>query len=143
MKRMKLALSLLVVLTLGVGTVGFLQRPDLAGQLSGGVSITPGTRANSAVTGSWVDIGRATSVAMIIVEGITEAASYVVVQDSTAGSAVATRDSVVLTDDSTASYIDFNYRNAGRWVRALQRASGAAGDSNTTAVVFVGTARAR
>ena len=132
------SLGLVVVL---LGLVGFVtQRSDLASMLDGTATLAlSGGRANSASTGTMVDMASYSGTAVQVLVGqsdLTSGVIYMVIQDSSAGAAAVTVDSFAL-DSTDNKYYDFNYRGSRRWIRALQRASGSAADTVGSAAIVV------
>jgi hypothetical protein len=143
MKR-RLTYLLAVALPVAFLAFGLAQRRDLASELRGTVALGPNIRANSAVTGSAVDIANLHAVALVVtfdpvVDGDTSSSPfYVVLQDS--GTAWAAYDSV-LVDSAAAGYKDLSYIGANRYLRVIQRATGAVTDSMATAATIIGIGR--
>src|SRR3990172_13310289 len=89
------SLGLVVVL---LGLVGFVtQRSDLASMLDGTATLAlSGGRANSASTGTMVDMASYSGTAVQVLVGqsdLTSGVIYMVIQDSSAGAAAVTVDS--------------------------------------------------
>lgn len=143
MKKRIAFIAVLALLTVGFGWA--LQRPDLASNLTGSIALQPAFYANSATTGTWVDIANYNGVAFIVQKGLVQNTDtiYLVFQDSTSGVAVAAFDSVMIGAGLDSTYEDVGYQRSGRFVRTLLRASGGAGDSNVVGVAVVGTPRSR
>lgn len=125
------------------------QNPDLYSYVTGTVTLgpAPAIAGNTARTGSWVNRTGFQSVAVLITAGhvveATTARRYAVLQDSAAGAALATVDSVQLdTVDNVVSKL--RYTGLKAFVRILIRAGTGAGDSAyTAATVLLGNQRRR
>lgn len=130
--------TLALVAGLAVGFTSY-QRLDMAGPISGDATLTPDQRANSAATGAWVDIANYSGAMLAITTGQVDAAAYVVLQDSSAGLAVAASDSVQIAATADTSLVKLGYKGTRRFIRALQRASGNAADTIETAALVLRT----
>lgn len=111
-------------------TIAAVQRRDIAADVDGAVSVAPATRANSAATGTSVDIANYQGAMVFATCGVMDNAvldGYLVLQDSSPG-AWALVDSI-LTDSVDNKYYEVAYRGADRYLRAILRASGDAADS--------------
>lgn len=142
MKHSKGFLAVLLAAVLLVGTVAFVQRQDIASQVDGAVTVAPATRANSAATGTSVDIANYQGAMIFAVSGVMDNAvldGYLVLQDSSPGT-WALVDSI-LTDSVDNKYYEVAYRGADRYLRAILRASGDAADSTNVAVAILRSGR--
>lgn len=130
---------LLVVLALfALPTVAHAQRrgTDFNNEITECKGLIPITRANTAATGAWCSMLGYNAAVAVVQSGLMDATSqYIVLQDSTVGSAVAAVDSVNVGTDSTTSVMAYN--GTGRFVRVLLRASGGAGDSSWVSSVII------
>lgn len=144
MKFKRLAI-VVAVLALAGGTVAAVQMRDLAGELTGTSLIAPGLYANTATTSAWYDARDHMSLAFLINVGLVQQAdtSYLALQDSSSGLAVATFDSVMIGVVQESTLVDRGYYRNRRFVRALLRASGANADSQAVSVEVIGTKRLR
>jgi hypothetical protein len=158
---MKYARLLVVMMVVGLGAVsiaGTLQRPDLASGIDAQVTLPTKLRANAADSLPAVDLSGYACAAMYVMTGqvdiATSAVKYVVLEDSTPGTAAWNLvDSVAVdsTDNATGAKNGVGdiaykrtYSGTRRWVRLLQRASGNAADTiQTTGVIIRGCKRAR
>lgn len=144
MKHMKGFLAVLIGVLI-VATAAFVQRQDIASQVDGVVTLGSAPRANSAATGSSVDIANYRGAALIAVSGVADNAvldGYLVLQDSSPG-VWASVDSI-LTDSVDNKYYEIAYRGADRYLRAILRASGDAADTiNAAAFILRSGARSR
>lgn len=130
MKR-KTILSVLAIAVIATSAFAYVQVQNLASTINGCVSVAPAVRANSAATGSNCTItgyrGAAVVVGTGIVDNVTTSV-YAVLQDSVAGAAFASRDSVAV-DSVDNKYYDLHYRSGASnavALRAILRATGAA-----------------
>lgn len=139
MKRIFSAVLVVAALaaTVTANTAGTRQRQDIASMVDGAVTVSPNVRANSAATGTWIDIGNYQGAMMLIATGQVDAAHYVVLQDSNAGAALATVDSIQIAAANDTTYLELAYRGRKRFVRALQRASGNGADSTYSGIVIL------
>jgi hypothetical protein len=139
---MKLKIIFGLALAAAVMALGFAQRPDLKSRVNGYVTLVPAVRANSAATGRTVDLANYASAMMVVVPDSIDTGQpsfYVVLQDS--GTAWAAVDSVQVdsaaASNGSANWLEVGYTGGNRYLRAVQRASGAAGDSIMTAVFIL------
>lgn len=141
MKRMTKLLAVLIPALL-VGTVAFVQRQDIASAVDGAVTLGPAVSANSARTGTSVDIANYQGAMVFASSGVADNAvldGYLVLQDSSPGVWAAV-DSI-LTDSVDAKYYEIAYRGADRYLRAILRASGDAADSINFAATILRSGR--
>lgn len=134
MKRLMLVLVALFVLAVPLEA----QRlgTNLKNEIAECKGLIPLTRANTAATGAWCSLVGYQSAVVIMQSGLMDAtAQYMVLQDSTVGSAVALVDSVDVGADSTTSVVAYN--GGARFIRVVLRASGGAGDSSWASAVIV------
>jgi hypothetical protein len=145
MKHSKGFLAVLVAALMLVTTVAFVQRQDIASQVDGVVTLGPAVSANSARTGTSVDIANYRGAMAFATSGVADNAvldGYLVLQDSSPGVWAAV-DSI-LTDSVDAKYYEIPYRGADRYLRVILRASGDAADSiNFAATILRSGARSR
>ena len=109
-----------------------LQRGDLGAMIDGAVNLPTKMRANAADSGAATDIANYSSVAVVLATGqidITSGVKYVVLQDSTPGTAAWNLIDSVAVDSTDNKYYDLTYKGFRRHVRLFQRASGAAADT--------------
>lgn len=128
MKRSMLLISILLALN-SVPAMAQRRGTDFNNSLAECKGLIPITRANTTATGAWCSMLGYNAAVAIVQSGLMDAtAQYIVLQDSTVGSAVALVDSVDIGPDSTLSTIAYN--GTGRFIRLLLRASGNAADSS-------------
>ena len=113
-----------------------------AGGGGGAVPLGSAPRANTAATGSSVDITGYQGAALIGVSGVADNAvldGYLVLQDSSPG-VWANVDSI-LTDSVDNKYYEVAYRGADRYLRGILRASGDAADTIHAAAFILRSGR--
>lgn len=135
---MKRTLYLLIALVLALNSPAVAQRKgtNLKNETSIAKALIPLTRANTAATGPWISMLGYDAAIVSAQSGLMDAATqYLVLQDSTVGSAVALVDSVNVAADSTTTFMAYN--GTGRFIRVVLRASGANGDSSWVASIAV------
>lgn len=131
MKRMTLILFALIAFA---AVPAHAQRLDAKNIVDVSKGMIPATRANTAVSGPWIDLQNYSGAAMLVTSGLMDAAAqYIVLEDSVVGSAVAVKDSTNVGVDSTTSTMA--YRGAGRYIRVTLRASGNAADTSWVGAV--------
>lgn len=144
---MKWLLSAGLVVVVLVSGAFVAQRFDLAATLDGANTISfSDSRANSATTGTAVNLAGYNCAMLQIVSGVVDIVgpTYVVLQDSTPGSATWVAQDSIAVDSTDNKYYDLNYKGNRQWVRGLQRASGNAADTVASAGYIVrGCKRAR
>lgn len=141
MKRIFLLLFALCVLP--VAAQAQRRGTDLNASIAECKGLIPITRANTAATGAWCSLVGYQSAIVVAQSGLMDAAAqYLVMQDSTVGSAVALKDSVDVGPDSTTTTIVYN--GGARFLRVVLRASGNAADSSwASAVIIRGDCRSK
>lgn len=125
-----------------VASVAFLQRQDLASNVDGAVTLGSAPRANTAATGSSIDIANYQGAMVLATSGVADNAvldGYLVLQDSSPGVWAAVDSS--LTDSVDNKYYEIAYRGADRYLRAILRASGDAADTINMAVTILRSGR--
>jgi hypothetical protein len=146
---MKRNLLVVLVFSLAAGIMAFVsvQRIDLAADLDGVVNLTSKVRANAADSGTAVDIANYAAAAIQIATAqvdLTSTVKYIILQDSTPAVAAWVAQDSIAIDSTDNKYYDLSYKGSRRYIRILQRASGAAGDTIfATGTVVRSGARAR
>jgi len=129
----KLLLQSALVAAVVLGALGFaVQRSDVTALVDEQVTLAPKTATiNSAYTGVWVDNAGYSGAMLYMQTGVVDnvaTISYLVLQDSSAGLAVALVDSVLVDSVDNKAY-EIGYKGSRRFLRAVQRATAAATDS--------------